>query len=172
MLYFLLILAVFLVPISIRVWVNTEKDAIIIQAGIMLPFKSGIKFFKKSITAKNIITSLFSRKKAKRNKAPIFNMFLKYVKIKKINIFLKIGTGDASSTALISGQIFGLAAPYMANISKGNFNIDITPVFDETAFDFSGECIFSLNFVKIIIIFLKTKISGGKKKWKSIQLKT
>ncbi len=138
----------------------------------MLPFKSGIKFFKRSITAKSVVASLFSRKKAKGNKAPIFNVFIKRAKIKKLDIFLKIGTGDASTTALISGQAFGLIAPYVANISKGNFNIDITPVFEETAFDLKGECIFSLNLVKIIIIFVKIKFSGGKKKWKSILLKT
>lgn len=172
MLYFLLILAVFLIPIGIRFWADTEKDAIIIQAEFMLPFKSGIKLFKRSITAKSVVASLFSRKKAKGRKAPIFNILTRHAKIKKLYIQLKIGTGDASSTALISGQVFGLLAPLAANISKGNFNIDITPVFDEAAFNFSGECIFSLNLVKIIIIFAKIKFSGGKKKWKSIQLKT
>mgnify|MGYP003447211240 CR=1 FL=1 len=67
MLYFFFFIAVLLVPLGIRFWASTEKDAIIIQAEFMLPFKSGIKFLKKSITAKKVIASLFSSKKAKKH---------------------------------------------------------------------------------------------------------
>lgn len=172
MLYFLLAIAVLLVPLGIRFWASTEKDAIIIQAEFMLPFKSGIKFLKKSITAKKVIASLFSSKKAKKHKAPIFNIVNRHAKIKRLDVDFKLGTGDASVTALITGQVFGLLAPVAANVSKGKCNLTVTPVFDETVFNFSGECIFLLNIVKIIIIFIKIKFPRGSKKWKSIQLKT
>jgi len=171
-LYFLLFFVVFLIPVSIRFWADTEKDAIIIRAEIMLPFKSGIKFLKKSITAKKVISSLFSRKKAKQNKAPIFNIVLKHSRIKKLDVQALIGTGDASTKAFPVIKAFGLIAPVAANISKGNFNLNITPVFEKAIFNFSGECIFRLNLARIIIIFTKIKFSGGKKKWKSIRLKT
>lgn len=172
MLYFLLLFAVLLVPFKIRFWADTEKDAIIIQAEFMLPFNSGIKFFKRSITAKSVITSLFSRKNPKKHKAPIFNIIKKHAKIKKLNLLLKIGTGDASSTALLSGQALGLLTPYALSLSKGKSNIEVVPDFEKSNFFLQGECIFSFTLTKIIIIFAKIKFSGGKKKWKSIRLKT
>ena len=104
MLYFLIFIAVLLAPFKIRFWADTENEAIIIQAEFMLPFNSGIKFLKRSITAKSVIASIFSRKNPKKHKAPIFNIFKRYAKIKKLDIYLEIGTGDASTTALIVGK--------------------------------------------------------------------
>ncbi len=172
MLYFLIFIAVFLIPFKIRFWADTETDAIIIQAEIMLPFNSGIKFLKRSITAKSVITSLFSRKNPKKHKAPIFNIVKRHAKIKKLDVLLKIGTGDASTTALLAGQALGLITPYALNLSKGRSNVEVVPDFEKSTFYLRGECIFSLTLIKIIIIFAKIKFSGGKKKWKSIRLKT
>ncbi len=172
MLYFLIFILVFLIPVKIRFWADTENEAISIQAEIMLPFNSGIKFLKRSITAKSVIESLFSRKNPKKHKAPIFNIVKRHAKIKKLTVFLELGTGDAASTALISGQILGLVSPYVLSLSKGKSNIEINPIFEKSAFYLRGECIFSLNLLRIIVIFTKIKFSGGKKKWKSIRLKT
>ena len=172
MLYFLLLFAVFLIPFGIRFWADTEKDAIIIQAEIMLPFKSGIKIFRRSITATSVIASLFSRKNPKKHKAPIFNIIKKHAKIKKLNVLFKLGTSDASSTALLTGQVLGLLTPYALSLSKGKSNIEVVPDFEKSIFYLKGECIFSLTLTKIIIIYAKIKFSGGKKKWKSIRLKT
>ena len=172
MLYFLCFVAVLLVPFKIRFWADTENDAIIIRAEFMLPFNSGIKFFQRSITAKSIIASIFSRKNPKKHKAPIFNIFKRYAKIKKLKVLLKIGTGEASSTALFAGQALGLLTPYALSLSKGKSNIEVIPEFEKSIFYLTGECIFSLNLTKIIIIYAKIKFSGGNKKWKSIRLKT
>ena len=127
----MIFIAVLLAPFKIRVWADTENEAIIIQAEIMLPFNSGIKIFKRSITAKKVIASIFSRKNPKKHKVPIFNIFKRYAKIKKLDIYLEIGTGNASTTALISGQILGLITPYALSLSKGKSNVEVNPVFEK-----------------------------------------
>ena len=165
MLYFLLLLGILLLPIYFRLTAKTENDALTLRAEIMLVGKIKIKIYRTSITVKKVISSLFSPKKRKTSKARIFNSVIKYAKIKKLDIRSDIGTNDASSTAIISGQLFGFLAPLAANVSKNNYNLNIVPVFDKKQFDLSAECILTTNIVKAIIMLCK--IYGGNKNGKA-----
>ncbi len=171
MLYFLLFIAVLLIPFRVRFSVNTEKAAIFIQTEIMLPFNFKIRVYKKSITVKNVISALFSRKRAnKKSGVRIFNILKEHFRIKEIKINSVIGTGDAASTALVTGTLFGIIAPLAANLGKNNFEVNIDPLFEKERFEFTGFCIFQGNMVNTFIVI--SKIFCGGKKWKSIRLKT
>ncbi|MBR2860420.1 MAG: DUF2953 domain-containing protein [Clostridia bacterium] len=165
MLYFLLLLGILLLPIYFRLTAKTENDALTLQAELMLVGKIKVRLYRTGITVKKVVSSLFSPKKQKPDKARIFNSIVKHTKIKRLNVQSNIGTSDASSTAIISGQLFGLLAPLAANVSKNNYNLDINPVFDCKQFDLFAECILSTNLVKALLILYK--IFGGKKNGKA-----
>lgn len=164
MLYLLLFVVVLLLPLTFRIAANTKNDAVNLQADFMLLGVVPIKILEKSITVKNVIASLFSGKKSKYSKAQIFRTFRKHVVIKKLILSSHIGAGDAASTAIISGQVFGILAPAVANLSKNQeYKLDINPVFDKKEFDFLGECILRTNAVHTVIaIFeiLRSKKNG------------
>lgn len=164
MLYFFLF-AVLFIPVYIRIKADTEKEALKIRADIVLPFK--IKLYSGDITVKKVIASIFSGKKKRGNRAQIFNVVRKHAKIKRLKIKARIGTGEASSSAMLNGALSGLTAPFRA---KENCQIDIIPEFNEEVFEFFGQGIFKTNLFHGLIAILK--IYGGKKKWKSILLKT
>ena len=161
------LLAVFFVPVYIRLKANTEKEALKIRADIMLPFRIKIKLYQGAITVKNVIASIFSGRKKRGNRTRLFNIVKKHSKIKKLNVKATIGTGEASSTAMLCGGVLGLTAPF--SVKEGCI-IDINPSFDKAIFDLYGQCLFRTNLLHGIIAILK--IYGGKKKWKNIQLKT
>lgn len=164
MLYLLLFIVVLLLPFTLRIAADTKNDAVNLQADFMFLGLIPIKLFQKSITVKNVIASFFSGKKSKYSKARIFRAFRKHIKIKKLILNSHIGTGDAASTAIISGQVFGFLAPAVANLSKNQeYKLDINPVFDKKEFDFLGECILRTNMVHTVIaIFeiLRSKKNG------------
>lgn len=159
--------AVLFIPVYIRIKADTEKEALKIRADIMLPFKIKIKLFSGDITVKKVIASIFSGKKKRGNRAQIFNVVRKHTKIKNLKIKARIGTGEASSSAMLNGALSGLTAPFRV---KENCQIDIIPEFNEEVFEFFGQGIFKTNLFHGLIAILK--IYGGKKKWKSILLKT
>ncbi len=165
MLYFLLIFAVLAVlPLQFRILAYTGNNALNLQAEFM-PLKLGkIKIFQSSITVKKVIASMFSGKKSKFSGAQIFNSVLKHIKIKNLQLKWDIGTGDAASTAIAGGQVFGLIAPFAANIAKkGRFNVDINPIFDKKEFYLAGECILKTNLVHTVsamIEILRSKKNG------------
>lgn len=157
MLYFFL-LAVFFLPVYIRLKADTEKEALKIRADIMLPFKVKVKVYSASITVKKVIASIFSGRKKRGNGARLFNIIKKHSKIKMLKISSKIGTGEASSTAMLSGGILGICAPF--SVSE-NCQIDIIPVFEKSVFEFFGQCLFKTNLFHGIIAILK--FYGGNK---------
>ena len=164
MLYLLLLIVVLLLPLTFRIAANTKNDAVNLQAEFMLLGFIPVKLFQKSITVKNVIASFFSGKKSKYSKARIFRAIRKHIQIKKLMLNSHIGTGDAASTAIISGQVFGFLAPAVANIARRQeYKLDILPVFDKKEFDFCGECILNTNMVHTVIaIFeiLRSKKNG------------
>lgn len=161
MLYFLLF-AVVLIPIYIRLSANTEKEALKIQADFMLPFKLKIKLYSGNITVNKVIASVFSRKRKRSDRGQIFNIVKKHSKIKRLNVKGRIGTGDASSTAMVSGGVLGVIAPLAA---RNNYSIRIVPVFEEAVLDFTGECFLKTNLLHALIAILK--IFGGRKNGKA-----
>lgn len=165
MLYFSLFIAVLLLPIRIRFVANTENDALKLQAEVVLFGKKFFRFYESNITVKSVVQSIFSGKKRGVGGARIFNIVKDYSRINKISIHARIGTGDASTCALLCGQGCGLITPFCANLAKGNYDIQIKPVFDEAVFELFGECILSLNIANAIFALLKLK--RGNKNGKS-----
>lgn len=166
MLYFFLF-AVLLIPVHIRLSANTENEALKIRADITLPFKLKIKIYSVTVTVKKVIASIFSRKKRKVNRVQIFNIVKKHSKIKSLYVKSRIGTGDAASTAMISGGVLGLVAPFK---TKRNYVIDILPVFEQSVFEFSGKIILKTNLLNTIFVIIRTY--GGRLKWKNILSRT
>lgn len=163
MLYFFLF-AVFLIPLYVKFSANTENEALKIRAELMLPFKLKIKLYSANVTVKKVIASIFSRKKKRGNKVQIFNIVKKHSKIKSLFVKSRIGTGDAASTAMISGGVLGMVAPFN---TKNNYSIDVLPVFEYQIFEFFGKIIFKTNIFHVLIAVLK--IYGGNLKWKNIR---
>jgi hypothetical protein len=149
-------------PVYIRLKANTEKEALKIRADIMLPFKIRVKIYSASITVKKVIASIFSGKRKKGNRARLFNIIKKHSKIKLLKVHSRIGTGEASSTAMLSGGVLGLTAPFK---TKSNYDINICPVFEESVFEFFGQCLLKTNLFHGIIAILK--IYGGNKNGKT-----
>lgn len=156
MFYLLLFIIVLLIPIKFRIYAYTRKDALNIQAEIVLFKKASVIISKNKLTVKKVLSSLFSGKKSKPSKMQIFRYLLKKAKVKKLEVAAKIGFDDAAKTALASGQIFGVLAPMVASLAKnGRYNIDINPEFNKKCFSFTGECIFKVNMVHTLITIFK-----------------
>lgn len=147
MLYFLLFLAILLMPFSFRIRAKTETDRVIFGVDFMLFEKFGIRIFRTGITAKKVMQGLFSGKR-KKGSGKIIKNALRFISLENIKITSSLGTGSAASTAIICGQIFAFAAPLAAG--KENCRISLTPVYDKKQFVFFGECIISLNLANAI----------------------
>ncbi len=159
MLYLLLVLVVLLIPFSVKLSAYTKDDALVIQAAFMLLGLWNIKLFSSSVTVKKAIASFLSRKKSKVDKARIFTSVRGHADIERLKIASDIGTGNAASTAIISGKVFGLIAPIVASLGE-NGKLDVNPIFDEKKFSFCGECILKTNTANILLAVLE--IFGGK----------
>lgn len=165
MLYFLLVLLIMLIPFSFRVSAKTESESLVLQAEFVV-FGKGIRLVKKRITVKKIFESAFRKRKKSKNKARLFRSAVKRITVEKLNVDSSIGTGNASSTAILGGQVFGLIAPIVPTCAKyGEYRVDIRPVFDKKQFDFFGECVFSLNILNAVLAL--TEFAGGIKNGKA-----
>lgn len=163
MLYFLLGLLLLLIPFTFRISAKTENGSLVLQADIMV-FGKGIKLVKNCMTVKKIFEN--TKQKKSKNKARLFRSAVKRIEVEKININSSLGTGDASSTAIIGGGIFALLAPLVPIAAKnGEYNVNIKPVFDRKQFDFFGECVFSLNILNAL--FALAEFAGGSKNGKA-----
>lgn len=165
MLYFLLALLILLIPFSFRLSAKTESESLILQADFMA-FGKGIKLVKKHITVKKIFENLFRKRKDGKNKARFFSSAVKHITVEKLNVESSIGTGNASSTAIIGGQVFGLLAPIVPMCAKnGEYRVDIKPVFDRKQFEIFGELVFSVNILNALLAL--TEYAGGRKNGKA-----
>jgi len=164
-LYFLLVIFVLLLPFSFRLAAKGERDDLIIQAEFMLLNKIPIRILNKSIAVKSIVSSALSRKKSKNNRARIFNSVREHVTIETLKIDTAIGTGDAASTAIISGQAFGIAAPLVLNLAKKDYSINVNPVYDRKQFEVFAECILNTNLANTFIALFE--ILRGRKNGKA-----
>ncbi len=156
----MLVLVVLLIPFTVKLSAYTKDGALEIQAVFMLLGLWDIKLFSSSITVKKAVASFLSRKKSKVDKARIFTSVRDHADIEGLKIASDIGTGNAASTAIISGKVFGFAAPIVASVGK-NGRLDVNPVYGEKKFSFCGECILKTNTVNILLAVLE--IFGGKK---------
>lgn len=94
----------------------------------------------------------------------------KYAKIKSIRLRMKIGVGDAPSTAISTGIIWGQVYTLIGIIGSimyiDNHDVEITPVYNESVLSLDGECIIESRIVYIIFIAITILIKINSRKGK------
>ncbi len=94
----------------------------------------------------------------------------KYTKLDEITIKIDFGTGDAPSTAVLIGALWGIVYGLIGRIGSickiKKHNVVINPEFNNTVFSFEGKCIIksSIAYIIIIAITILMKIKSRKGK--------
>ena len=94
----------------------------------------------------------------------------KYVSITSLKMKVKIGTGDAAVTAISVGALWATIYSALGIVGQimyiDKHNVEITPDYANTLFEYDGECIIKSRVVYIIIIAMlilfKIKTLKGK----------
>lgn len=94
----------------------------------------------------------------------------RYVSIHNINLKIDVGTGEAATTAVSSGvlwgAIYGLLGIIGSIVYINRHNVKINPVYTNAAFSIEGECIIKSRIAYIIFIaitiLIKIKSRKGK----------
>ena len=94
----------------------------------------------------------------------------KYVGIDKVELKIDIGTGDAATTAVGTGLLWSAAYRLISIIGSimyiDNHNVQINPIYTNTAFSLDGKCIIKSKIAYIIFIaitiLMKIKSRKGK----------
>ncbi len=94
----------------------------------------------------------------------------KYAKIKSICLRMKLGVGDAPSTAISTGIMWGQVYTLIGIIGSimyiDNHDVEITPVYNESVLSLDGECIIESRIVYIIFIAITILIKINSRKGK------
>lgn len=106
--------------------------------------------------------------------AEIYNntvkLLRKYAEISNLDLKIEVGTGDAATTAVGTGALWGVVYRLIAIIGSimyiNKHHVDINPVYTNTVFSLEGECIIKSRIVYIIFIMttilIKIKSRKGK----------
>ena len=94
----------------------------------------------------------------------------KYVGIKNLSVRIEAGTGEAPSTAICVGVLWGLVYSLLGTIGSviyiDNHNVEITPKYEGAVFSADGKCIIKSTIAYIIFIaitiLMKLKSRKGK----------
>ena len=94
----------------------------------------------------------------------------KHVPAEIIDVKITVGTGDAATTAITTGALWGAVYGLLGILGKiiviKKHDVKITPVFNNLAFSFEGKCIFKTRIAYIIVIaitiLMKIKSRKGK----------
>lgn len=150
-------------------------------------FFSGIPVYKNILKGKRKETLKSPEEKAKKleknsnklgDKIDGFRSFYKmtvkllkrHVSLEEIRIKVNFGTGEAATTAILTGVLWGALYGLIGRLGHicyiKKHNVDITPFYNETKFSFEGKCIFKSNLAYIIFIaitiLVKIKSRKGK----------
>ena len=94
----------------------------------------------------------------------------KYAKIKSITLKMKIGVGDAPSTAISTGIMWGQVYTLIGIIGSimyiDKHDVEIAPVYNENVLSLDGECIIESRIVYIIFIAITMLIKINSRKGK------
>ena len=94
----------------------------------------------------------------------------KYAKIKSITLKMNIGTGDAPSTAISTGIMWGQVYTLIGIIGSimyiDKHDVEITPVYNENVLSLDGECIIKSRIAYIIFIAITILIKINSRKGK------
>ena len=96
----------------------------------------------------------------------------KYVSLDFFELKIDIGTGDAATTAIAAGTlwgaIYGLLGALGTLIYVEKHNVQINPVYTNSSFNLEGECIFKSRIVHIIIIVITILIKKYSREGKEV----
>lgn len=156
------------------------------QAKLKVTF-SGVPIYKKTLKKGEGQKSKPPEKKAKKleensqklgDKIDAFREFYKittkllnrFVKLHEITMKLEFGTGDAPTTAISVGALWGVLYGLIGRIGNiceiKKHNVEINPNYNGAVFSFEGKCIIksSLAYIIIIAITILMKIKSQKGK--------
>ncbi len=94
----------------------------------------------------------------------------RYVKLDDIAIKIDFGTGDAPSTAILVGTLWGVIYGIVGKIGSiceiKKHNVEVIPNYNSAVFSFEGKCIIksSIAYIIIIAITILMKIKSRKGK--------
>ena len=86
----------------------------------------------------------------------VVQLLKKFVSVASIKIKIRVGTGDAATTAISTGALWAAVYNLIGIIGRimyiNNHKVEITPDYSAATFNAGGECIFKSRAVYIIII--------------------
>lgn len=97
-------------------------------------------------------------------------LFKEYVSIDSVKLQINVGTGDAASTAISTGVLWGAVYGLLGIIGSimyiNKHDVHINPVYEKAAFSLDGKCIIKSRIAYIIFIaitiLIKIKSRKGK----------
>ena len=88
----------------------------------------------------------------------------KYLNVKKLTVHITAGTGDAATTAVSVGVLWGIVYNFIGALGLflyiDNPDVSITPDYNESKFKSNLQCIISTRIVYIIIIMISILINN------------
>lgn len=122
------------------------------------------------------IEDIFGRIDYFKNKYDKLNFFINYaikklkskIKLKKFNVEMTIGTGDASLTGIMTGVAWMVTGVIYSNLSMAftihNKHIKISSDFSKTVFNANILCIFNIrmgHIIKVAFLLILKLLEGG-----------
>ncbi len=90
----------------------------------------------------------------------------RYVKLDEIMIKIEFGTGDAPTTAISTGALWGIVYGLIGKIGSicqiQKHDVVINPNYNNTIFSFEGKCIIKSSIAYIIIIAITILMKRNK----------
>jgi len=173
---FLLILFLLISPFRIVITLNNSNTVLRYKLAGIPVYKSRKKFmdYFKSTEEKVYKLDEHSLKFAKKFELQykfwesILKLVNKYLTLKYIKINIDFGTGEAASTAICSGILWGAVYRILGVVGRiipmEKNDVEIAPRYNGESFDIKGKCIIEGCFVYIIIIKLAYMFKNPKKK--------
>lgn len=88
----------------------------------------------------------------------------KYLNVKELTVNLTVGTGDAATTAVSVGVLWGIVYNFIGALGLflyiDNPNVSVNPDYSESKFKSKVQCIISTRIVYIIIIMISILIKN------------
>ena len=94
----------------------------------------------------------------------------KHVPAELVDVKITVGTGEAATTAVTAGTLWGAVYGLIGILGKiiviENHNVKIIPDFNNLVFSFEGKCIFKtrIAYIIVIVITILMKIKSRKGK--------
>jgi hypothetical protein len=115
------------------------------------------------ITVQEMINSLQSLIFFYSQNARIIRYLITKARLHRLSVLVRIGTGEAASTALTSAFVYNLLLYVNQYIRykepSSRITTEVVPVFKDFQFEFRADCIFSLKIGYIILTMIMIAIA-------------